>query len=264
METVTPHQWLCIELAEKKALNPRYSLRMMAKRVGISPGRFSEFLSGKRSITPKQAQKIADGLNLDFGKRSAFLRLVNADSTSSKLRLKNMEDVKFRQLSEDAFNAVADWYHFAILSLMDVDDFKMQPEWIGNRLGLAQSTVGAALQRLKNLGLIEKRGRTWRKIDASHTTTHDVPSAALRISHKQSLRQAMDALDEVAVDLRDITSITMAVDLKSIPAVKKMIRAFRKQVSSVMETGRRTEVYNLNVQLVPVSKTEKVKMKYEN
>lgn len=260
MEHMQPHQWLCLELAEKKALNPRYSLRMMARRIGIAPGRLSEFLSGKRPITIRQAVKIADGLSLDFGKRMAFLRLFEM----APAVLNKHDEVRFRQLSSDAFHAVADWYHFAILSLMDVDDFKMQSAWIADRLGLSKSTVTAALHRLKNLGLIEKQGGIWRKVESHHTTTHDVPSAALRISHKQSLQQAMDALDEVSIELRDITSITMAIDPKTIPTVKKLIRDFRRQVSATMETGRRSEVYNLNVQLVPVTKAKKKKVQYEN
>ncbi len=259
MDTMPPHQWLSTELTEKKTTNPRYSLRMMAKRIGLSPGRLSEFISGKRPITRKQAEKIADRLSFGFEKRNAFLSSVDFDVPSG-----SSSDAQFRKLSSDAFNVVAEWYHFAILSLMDLDDFKMSPIWIGQRLGISKKVAEAAIERLQSVGLIEKSGKVWVKREAQHTTTHDVPSAALRISHRQSLQQSINALDEVPVDLRDITSITMAVDLKTIPIVKNMIKVFRRKVAAAMETGDKTEVYNLNIQLIPVTTIENRKVPNEN
>jgi hypothetical protein len=39
-----------------------------------------------------------------------------------------------------------------------------------------------------------------------------------------------------------------------------MIRAFRRKLSETLESGSQTEVYNLNIQLVPISrKSSKVR-----
>jgi uncharacterized protein (TIGR02147 family) len=78
-------------------------------------------------------------------------------------------------------------------------------------------------------------------------------SQALRISHRQSIEQAVVSLNETPLDLRDISSITMAIDLKKLPMAKKIIQEFRHKMADVMEAGNQTEVYNLNIQLVPVS-----------
>lgn len=262
---MTVHQWLSAELAQRKASNPRYSLRLLAKRLGISPGRLSEYISGKRPITSEQADKIADRLGLNLQRRTEFLTLANRriEKQFDTAEPTSHSDAKFRQLSADAFNVVADWYHFAILSLMDLDDFEMNAAWIGARLGIPKSTAQGALKRLKNLGLIEKVSGIWQKRESQHMTTHDVPSAALKISHRQTLQQAIEALDEVPIELRDITSITMAVNPKTIPEVKRLIKSFRRKVASVMEASEKTEVYNLNIQLVPVTRIQK-KVGYEN
>jgi hypothetical protein len=51
--------------------------------------------------------------------------------------------------------------------------------------------------------------------------------------------------------------MTMAIDPRKLPLAKTLIREFRFRLAELLETGNRTEVYNLNVQLVPVTKKER-------
>jgi uncharacterized protein (TIGR02147 family) len=253
---ITTHQWLAAELAEKRASNPRYSLRLFAIKLGFSPGRVSEYISGKRPITLKQALKIADRLSYPPDKRRRFFHCIEFENLLPSEEPTDI-DSAYRKLSAEAFAVVADWYHFAILSLMDLDNFKASEEWISARLGISKKTAREAIQRLINIGLLEKRRGQLSKLTPSHATTSDVPSTALRISHKQTLQQASEALDNVPIHLRDITSITMAVNPMKLNEAKKLIKKFRHQLSTLMETGKKTEVYNLNIQLVPVTKSER-------
>ena len=262
---MNPHEWLANELAQKRASNPRYSLRLFALKLGFAPGRLSEYISGKRALSFKQAEKIADRLGYDAETRVAFFNSVAPQTKASKKEAPEVErklsDESYRKLTADAFSVIADWQHFAILSLMDVEGFKMDEEWIGSRLGISTRDVRFAIAKLEHVKLIERRNGKWRKIENDHSTTHDVPSAALKISHRQSLSQAIDAIDEIPVEFRDITSITMAVDPATLPEAKKLIKNFRRRLSALMESGTQTEVYNLNVQLVPVTKLKNLKSK---
>ena len=52
------------ELAKRKALSPKYSLRDFAKDIGISPSLLSYVLSGKKGLSRKSAQKVATALTL--------------------------------------------------------------------------------------------------------------------------------------------------------------------------------------------------------
>jgi uncharacterized protein (TIGR02147 family) len=79
----------------------------------------------------------------------------------------------------------------------------------------------------------------------------------LKRSHRESILQAAEALDSIPTAERDITSMTMAIDPRKLPLAKTLIREFRFRLAELLETGNRTEVYNLNVQLVPVTKKER-------
>lgn len=52
------------EFEYKKTKNPNYSLRAMARDIDISPSVISEYLNGKRSISPKSRYKVIRYLNL--------------------------------------------------------------------------------------------------------------------------------------------------------------------------------------------------------
>src|SRR5262249_27217844 len=106
----------------------------------------------------------------------------------------------------------------------------------------------------RRLELIETDGTGWISTGRHLETPTDVVSSALKRAHRHDLRRSIDALDDVPIDERDITSMTMAIDLRRLPEAKKKIRAFRKELAALLEGGEASEVYNLNIQLIPISK----------
>jgi hypothetical protein len=48
--------------------------------------------------------------------------------------------------------------------------------------------------------------------------------------------------------------MTMAIDPKKLPQAKERIRDFRRGLSEFLESGNRSEVYRINIQLMPVTK----------
>lgn len=248
---MTPNRWLLGVYESRCRQRPRYSLRSFAKTLALPPGRVSEFFAGKRRLTSAMAERISDRLGLAPSERSELMQMVIASKPSSQLATSSPGEL----LTDDQFSAIADWYHFAILSLMEVPDFRDEPAWIGRRLGIAPQLATAALARLERLQLIRHNGSRWVLTKRNLATPDDITSAALRHSHRQSLVQALAALDEVPVEWRDISSITFTVAKNKIPKAKKMIRDFRRSFAEAMERGTSEEVYNLCVQLVPVTKS---------
>jgi uncharacterized protein (TIGR02147 family) len=236
------------EFLRRKRDNKNYSLRAFAEYLEVPPGRLSEILSGKRPISKKVRIKISERLGL-----KGIEDLLEAPLRS----LAFSERADYHFLTDDVFSVLADWYHFAILSLMDTKDFQADPKWISKRLNISVLEATEALSRLKKVGAIVVNGKKINKTNKNIRTATDIESQALRLSHRQSIEQALLALNEVPLEFRDITGITMAIDLKKLPLAKKIINNFRLKMSDVLETGNQTEVYNLNIQLVPVSQRRK-------
>ncbi|MCB0417012.1 MAG: TIGR02147 family protein [Bdellovibrionales bacterium] len=248
-----PVEWLREEYIRRRERNPSYSLRAFARSLGLSPGPLSEILAKKRELSLKLALRIAQRIAMNPEQLEAFvepLRKSTPDPVSGK-------ETRFRELSVDTYYLIADWYHFAILSLMETKNFEGRVRWIAERLSVSVVEVRSALERMERLGLVFKKAQTWLLNQEGVTTTHDVPNGALRKSHKQQLEIAKAALDSVPVEERDITSMMMAIDVSKLPKAKILIREFRRQLSQFLETGNKTEVYNLSIQLVPLSKKTK-------
>ena len=95
----------------------------------------------------------------------------------------------------DAFQSVADWHHFAILSLFALDGFRPDAAWIGKALGISEREATSALERLKRLKFLEESGGKLKRAKEYLQTTDGVPSTAIRHFHKQILEKAMAALE---------------------------------------------------------------------
>jgi uncharacterized protein (TIGR02147 family) len=260
-EPMTPQDWLLAEYEQRRAKNPRYSLRALAQLLQLPPGRLSEILSGKRQVTPQTAEKISEALAYSPKRRDQFHRLVSlarkSQAVNQAVATSATTTPSYKQLSLDQYHVVADWYHFAILSLMELRDFESNPDCIARRLGISKIQAAAAVKRLMRVGLIEAQDGKWISTGKNIETPTDLRSSALRRSHRQTLQQAIAALEGVSIEERDITSMTMAIDSRKLPEAKKLIRDFRKKLAAFLEEGEADQVYNLNIQLMPVTKKSK-------
>lgn len=247
-------RWLVAEFKRRKANNQLYSLRAFAKTLDLPPGRLSEIFAGKRGITEALANRIADRMGLSPNQRKV---LYPQPKKPKELELPAKDPAEYELLSEDEFETISDWYNFAFLNLIETEGFRSNISWIAKRLGISSAEVRDMLSRMHRLGLIEIKGKVIRKTQKDFRTTTDVPSAALRNFHNQALDQAKSALNEMAVEERDITSILFPADPDQLPEAKKLIQEFRYKMDRFFEKSRCTEVYRLNIQLLPVTKREK-------
>jgi uncharacterized protein (TIGR02147 family) len=258
-EQVAVQKLLQRKLAQVQEDNPRYSLRAFAGRVKLNPGVLSGILNGKRFVSRKLAERLASNLLLDPQERSELLSRFPEKRSYKKAGAMATESVdpKYLELSAAHFRVMGQWEHFAILSLLNTKNFKSNLDWISRRLGVPKKTVEASIQRLVDLGMIERdaKGHLTRSTP-SFRSTDDVADISVRKSHDQSLELARASLHRDSVRARDHTSITMAIDPAKIGQAKEAIRRFQDEISALLESGDQTEVYRMSVQLFPLTRIE--------
>lgn len=237
-------------LDSRRKRNSRYSLRALARDLGLSPGRLSEFMSGKEVPGKRLCNRMIETLKMSEDERAKFDHLI----------LRNREyAVEFGRahvLREDEFSLVADWEHFALLMLMGTEGFKSDVAWIAERLQISELKAQNSLNRLERLSLIKTQNGRIKRLKNKVSTTHDIPSMVLRESHRQLIEHALTSLQNDQTSVRDITSITVPADPEKLELAKKHIRNFRRKMARLLEGDNASEVYNLNIQLVPVTKAK--------
>lgn len=236
------------------------SRRSFAKFLDIPAARLHDYLYDIRVMTPKLAMDICKRLKLSEQETSLFVKTV---STQNARKSKNKNKAVVR-LSMDQFNKISDWYYFAILALVDTVDFQSNHEWISERLNLPLELAQEALTTLTDLGFLTFQDGRYSLQHVELETETDIPSESLRESHKQSLQRIIQEVDAVSPEHRDLQSVTFAGDPRRLKLAKNLIYKMTQRIVTYLETGKRSEVYELNTQLFPISKSAKSALLREN
>lgn len=234
-------------LTQGRLRNPSYSLRALATKAGLSPSALSEILNGKRKVTTERATKILNKMGVSPEKSEFILKSMTSLGGSKPHQ---------QQLSIDQFYLVADWYHFAILSLAETENFISSPEWISRRLNIPIPITVRALERLERLGALTRNSKNdWITTGIQLTTPDEIAHRGLKQQHAEILELCKNALDQYSIQERDFLGVTMTLNPKDLPQAKKMLRDFVAKFCDKFEKGSKKEVFRLNLQLIPLTKT---------
>jgi transcriptional regulator with XRE-family HTH domain len=234
------------EFERRCKANSSYSLRAYARSLDVDCSYLSKILNNKRILSMKGLSTFAEKLNFPID-----LKLKSSKSKSTK--------AWFSAVNVDQFKIIADWYHYAILELTHTQDFKPDTRWVASTLHITHGEALGAIERLKRLNLLTiTEDGSWVCVQSNTTTVHPGTNVALKHMQKDILKQAHDALDEVSIEERDQSSITMAIDTTRIPEAKNMIKRFRRELMEYLEGGESKDaVFQLSVSLFPISHRKK-------
>jgi uncharacterized protein (TIGR02147 family) len=233
-------------LENAKKRNSQYGLRAMAKKADIRPGPMSEIISGKRRLTIEMAKKILDKLLIDPKTTQELLNINN------EYIQKSNEDII--QFNHDQYQVLSEWYHLAILNLVETKNFKNDPKIIALRLNIGLETTKNAIERLLKLKMLNlKKGKLVRTTNR-YETSEDILNLSIRKFHHNALIKAAEAIDHIEVEHRDISALILPADPKKIKKIKDKIRKFQDRLLKEFDTKDATEVFQISMQVFPLTK----------
>jgi len=246
-------------LADRITKNQHYSLRAMAKQLGIQSSHLSAVCSGKKNLSLQAAVKITQKLGLNEKETQYFCSLIQFETAKSpelkntffeQLQIKNSFH-KVQDLNIDAFKFISDWYHIPILEMTELADFKFNPLQIAKRLRITKVQAEAALERLERLELLEKDSKgLYRKVHNNALFKSEKPNTALRSFHRHMLEKAIESLETQSPQERHIGSQTFSIDPNQIEGAKKMITDFNQKLVAYFDTDKKkTQTYHFSFQL---------------
>lgn len=231
------------DLFEIKKKNPRYSLRAYSKKVGLGFGSLSDLLNQKRDLSPKLGKKILEKLALEKEQHHTISTLIEKD-LSRKVSL----------LPKEAQSIIENWHYFAILNILELHSAPKNISEIALRLGLPITKVKKGLEALTTWGFLKRENGTYRFVTNSWQTSDGLPSASIRKAHLDGLSLAARAVEQLPVEMRDVTSLVFNGNSKQIEKVRVEIRKFIQKVNKIMSVGEEDSVYKFNIQLFPLDR----------
>ena len=159
------------QFIERCKRNPKYSLRAFAKLLEVDASTLSQILREKRSISVVLQRSFLERLGLG-----------PAEVNNLQMIDEKEEETKVRELALDAFQVIADWYHYAIFELITVKGFRNDSKWIAKTLNISPTEVNIALERLVRLDLIKlhKDGKLSQGVRLITTTGNPYTATAFR------------------------------------------------------------------------------------
>ncbi len=244
--------WFQREYLKRRNKNCAYSVRAFSNYLKLASASVSHLLSGKRKPSLKFVTRLFEQLDVNPHEKELILKSLK-NKALKDYRLN--KETRYEMIALDGFKLISDWYHYTILELTTVENFKFDYSWIAKQLGISVTETRQAVERLLRLDLLIEQKGTLIKTHGFVTNAEDgVTSSALKQLQRHILKKALDAIDEVPLVEKDITSMTMAIDERKLPEARKRITQFRRELCEFLEDGPKTRVFNLGVQLYPVSK----------
>jgi len=251
--------------AERK-VRSGFTWRDFAKAAGYSSPVFLKLVcDGKSNLSDVGVERVASAMGL-VGVDLQYFRLLvefnqEKDSAKKKIVFKKMREVakegSMEIVGEDQFDYYESWVN-PVVREMAPQMGDATPAKIAEKLAFDTQTaeVKKALSLLQKVGLLRKGERGYEQAAKSITTGNlEVARLSVREMHRQMGELAVRALDEIPMNERDISGLTLGVSENAFYRISQEIADFRRRISSiVMEDTGENRVYRLNVQLFPLTK----------
>jgi uncharacterized protein (TIGR02147 family) len=256
--------------AERKKALPCFSHRYLSAKLGISSSnQILLVIQGKRNLTESVREKLSKFLGLSsqedeyFEYLASFLHAKNL--LESRLHFDKMIEIQSRQrvnrVDDAQFNYYSKWYNAVIRELVTDPAFKGGAKEAAAGV-LPRITVRQAkgsIDLLLHLGLIEKKGNRYlqkeRFITSGDKVFGKMKSFLIRNFHFTMANIAADFYRKNAADDHNFTCVTVGLSDSQYEEVVRELSDFRKKVlSKSVDTAGRSRIYQLNLQLFPVSR----------
>lgn len=238
-----------------------------------SPNYLKLIIEGQRNLSPEMAKKFAKALQLNKEDTEEFLALVKYSQASEPLErnryLKVLADLRVKQqlkageIQAEAWEKVPSWVTWVLYALADQRDVRFDGEHLFELLrGKARpEDIRKSLEKLLASGELvrdEDSGEV-RKGRLLMAGSENVPVALVRKLQTELIYLGLESLFQDPPQDREFGSMTLALTHKEFEQLKFELRQWRKRIfkdfSVQREQAKGDRVYQLNIQLFPVTKS---------
>jgi len=147
------------ELARRRGVNRRYSVRAFGEFLGVDHSTLSQVLRGIRPVPQGCLRKWAARLKLGREEIELYAAAEGSDDFATLARR-----LRHMQWMAEAYSLMTNDAHWRLLQLLRAPDWRPDLRWAGQRLNLGNDQLNEALSRLLRLGLLKIDGSSWRDV----------------------------------------------------------------------------------------------------
>ena len=266
---IKPHLILERALKRKQRANSLYSQRAFARDLGVSSAFVTKLLTGQRTLPLSRFKKISRLLEMDITEQDEYLQSVVFHSLKSPELRSLMQErpfvlqskmSKYSRQDKKKFHVLGEWYNLVVLDLATCSNFNPDPKSIARRLGITVQQAADSLVGLVRLGLLQEKDGVYKKAEKDIFFPATQSKELTENFHRQMIKKAYEALAKRSEEdalRRLIAGFTIAANPTHLEKLKKLIYDFASEAGEQLSAGECTEVYQLNIQLFPLTEKSK-------
>ncbi|SHL12549.1 TIGR02147 family protein [Fibrobacter sp. UWEL] len=245
-----------------------FTWRDFARDAGYSSPVFLKLVcDGKSNLSEVGVERVASAMGL-VGVDLQYFRLLVSFNQEKNLDKQKVFFAEMRKLArensvtlvgEEQYDYFENWLNPVIRELAPASKAPTAAKLAGQCIFDADvPQVKKSLKLLEKTGLLKKNEDGSYEQDAKSISSGDlnVASMAIRQMHRQMGELAVKALDQVPLNERDISGLTMGISESAYQKIVKEIADFRRRITAIaVESAGEQRVYRLNMQLFPLTKT---------
>ena len=251
----------------KRQTEKGFTHRKIGELGGFDPGLFSKVITGQRDISFKMMVKFLEAFPLRNEKEEEYFETLvqfNQAHTHSEKKfylekLLEMRESKIEKVVKNQYEFYDKWYYTALRELLPLVDFKDDYGALGKLLNpqVNARQVKKAVQLLLELGFVRKTEEGKYEVSQNLISSgYETKSVAVNNHVINCLELSRESLDRFANDQKNLSSITFTLPQNRFSEVEERVRAFRRELMSFVEQCEKEDrVYQINMQLFPVSES---------
>lgn len=252
-----------------------YSYAIFSAAADIkSPNYLKMIIEGKRNLSMDMVSKFAKACAFNKAQTDEFRLLVifnqSEDPADRNYALKQLSeyrvDQKLKQgeLDRKVFEKVPNWIGWIIYALVDQEGVTFETSQLKDLLRgkASESEINDALENLIRTGELVRDPQTQKIAKGKPTEApEEIPSALVRKLQMQLMYLGLESLYQDNATEREFGSLTLSLTEKEFEEIKFKLRQMRKSLHKENAIARMSakgeRVYQLNLQLFPVSNAAK-------
>jgi uncharacterized protein (TIGR02147 family) len=253
---------------DKKSGNFFFSYQYIGQRVQMDPSYIAKVLSGQRHIPVNKILTFVELCNLEGKQQEYFENLVYfcraKTDKETKLYYENLirlRSVKGITVSSSQYKFYSKWHYTAIRAILGLKNYVDEYEEIAKKLDppLRPEQVRQAITFMLRTEIIKKNTKgflepTWKHISSGLAGD----KVAIRNFQKEMLHLAERSLEAHPKEVRDISTLTIAIKSECIPDIQRIIADAREAIRQRIDLDKDPDtIYQLNLQLFPLTQVQK-------
>ena len=246
----------------RKAEMPFYSYRMMGDKLGLDSSYLYRVLQKKQHLPAHALQAAKEILALNGREAEYFDLLFSAAVSKDKAKKEelmakalSLRDVERHSLQAAELKLLENWWIPAVRAYLDLNGGVVNVKQIAKDIcpPISEEQVTEAIEILKEVGLVKKLASGRLALTDAHLTVGG-PEKAKAVRNFQR-QVASDALENIPVDERNISTLTLSVDQSCFEDLGEMLREFRRLVQKRVDEAKNPDrVMQLSMAFYPVAR----------